>query len=187
MKKMSLLDISSSYIIKQTFYYISYNRFISLIKYNKKYQNNLDFNLKKNIHSNKNIEKKEEEKLLTGNLDDGIRCINYAIMFGGLYLYFILHYILNLALTIKLNNESKSKEFFWRLINGLIIKKLLIIIYIVSLHVLYHALAYSDSDYRYKKLIYLFLIDLILIFHFCYEILLIYTIKTLFYFALNGI
>ena len=92
-----------------------------------------------------------------------------------------------MALTIKLNNESKSKEFFWRLINGLIIKKLLILIYIVSIHVLYHALAYSDSDYRYKKLIYLFLIDLILIFHFCYEILLIYKIKTLFYFALNGV
>ena len=32
----------------------------------------------------------------------------------------------------------------------------------------------------------MFLIDLILIFHFCYEILLIYKIKTLFYFALNG-
>ena len=74
MKKMSLLDISSSYIIKQTFYYISYNRFISLIKYNKKYQNNLDFSLKKNIHSNKNIEKKEE-KLLRENLDNGLKYI----------------------------------------------------------------------------------------------------------------
>ena len=133
------------------------------------------------------MKKKEEEKLLTENLDNGLKYIYSAIIYGGPYVYFILHYILNLALTIKLNNESKSKEFFWRLINGLIIKKLLILIYIVSLHVLYHALAYSDSDYRYKKLIYLFLIDLILIFHFCYEILLIYKIKTLFYFALNGV
>ena len=45
------------------------------------------------------------------------------IIHGGTYIYFLIHYILNLALNIKLNNESKSKEFFWCLINGLIIKK----------------------------------------------------------------
>ena len=151
MEKMSLLNISSPYIIKHIFYYLNYNRFISLIKYNKKYQNNLDFSLKKNIHSNKNIEKKEE-KLLRENLDNGLKYIYSAIIYGGPYVYFILHYILNLTLTIKLNNESKSKEFFWCLINGLIIKKLLVLIYIVSINVLYHALAYSDSNYRYKKI-----------------------------------
>ena len=39
-----LLNISSSYIIKKIFSNIEYNRFISLIKYSKEYQNNLGFN-----------------------------------------------------------------------------------------------------------------------------------------------
>ena len=60
MEDSSLLNISSSYIIKQTFSFIDYNRFISLIKYNKNYQNILEFNLKKNVHYTKKIEKKEE-------------------------------------------------------------------------------------------------------------------------------
>ena len=71
------------------------------------------------------------------------------------------------------------------LINGFFVKKLSILIYIVSFYVLYHAVNHSRNEYRNKKLIYLFLFDLILIFHTCYEILLIYKIITIFSFALN--
>ena len=183
---MSLLNITSSYIIKQIFSFINYHRFISLIKYNKRYQNILEFNLKSNIHYNKNIEKEEEVNLSKGP-EDGMKYVVSLIILGGTYIYFLIHYILNLALNIKLNNESKSKEFFWCLINGLIIKKLLVLIYIVSIHVIYHALSHSYSDYRYTKIIYLFLLDLILIFHFCYEILLIYKMNILFNYAINGV
>ena len=48
-------------------------------------------------------------------------------------------------------------------------------------------MVYYRNDYRITKLIDLFLLDLMLIFHFCYEILLLYKIKTIFNFALNGV
>ena len=117
---------------------------------------------------------------------DGLRQIAAIPIFGPLYIYFIIHYLLNLALNIKLNDENKSNEFFWSLINSLSVKKLSILIYVISFHVLHHALGHSRHDYRNTKLIYLFLLDLILIFHVCYEILLIYKIKTIFSFSLNG-
>ena len=190
MENASLLNISSSYIIKQTFSFICYHRFISLIKYNKKYQNHLEFNLKNNIHLDNNNEKKEENRINSlSHREDPFRLIGLIgefPIFGPIYIYFIIHYILNFSLTIKLNNENKSKSFLWRLISGFFVKKLLILIYIVSFYVLYHAVDFSRNEYRNKKLIYLFLLDIILIFHTCYEILLIYKIKTIFSFALNG-
>ena len=97
---MSLLNITSSYIIKQIFSFINYHRFISLIKYNKRYQNTLEFNLKSNIHYNKNIEKEEEVNLSKGP-EDGMKYVVSLIIHGGTYIYFFIHYILNLALNIK--------------------------------------------------------------------------------------
>jgi len=50
MEDISLLNISSSFIIKQIFSNLDYTRFILLIKYSKKYQKKLEFNLKENVH-----------------------------------------------------------------------------------------------------------------------------------------
>ena len=183
MEDSSLLNISSSYIIKQTFSFIDYNRFISLIKYNKNYQNILEFNLKKNVHYNKKIEKKEEVSI---GSDEPLNHSFVIYIFVRYYLYFIIHYILNLVITIKLNNASKSNEFFWSLIDGLIIKKLSVLMCVLSFHVLCHVSFHTTRDYTITKSIYLLLLDLILIFHVSYEILLIYKIKTIYSFALNG-
>ena len=60
MEDISLLNISSSFIIKQIFSNLDYTRFILLIKYSKKYQKKLEFNLKENVHYYKNIEKKKK-------------------------------------------------------------------------------------------------------------------------------
>ena len=185
MEDISLLKISSSFIIKQIFSNLDYTRFISLIKYSKKYQQKLEFNLKENIHYYKNIGKKEKIGVGSDNWGDGLRLLAAVPLFVPHYLYFIIHYILNLALTIKLNNNEKSNGFFWRIING-IIKKYSILIYIGSFYVLYHALDYSRSDYIDRKIIYVILLLLIMLFHVCYEFLLIYKIKIISSFALNG-
>ena len=185
MEDISLLKISSSFIIKQIFSNLDYTRFISLIKYSKKYQQKLEFNLKENIHYYKNIGKKEKIGVGSDNWGDGLRLLAAVPLFVPHYLYFIIHYILNSALTIKLNNNKKSNGFFWRIING-IIKKYSILIYIGSFYVLYHALDYSRSDYIDRKIIYVILLLLIMLFHVCYEFLLIYKIKIISSFALNG-
>ena len=185
MEDISLLNISSSFIIKQIFSNLDYTRFISLIKYSKKYQQKLEFNLKENIHYYKNIGKKEKIGVGSNDWGDGLRLLAAIPLFVPHYLYFIIHYILNSALTIKLNNNEKSNGFFWRIING-IIKKYSILIYIGSFYVLYHALDYSRSDYIDRKIIYVILLLLIMLFHVCYEFLLIYKIKIISSFALNG-
>ena len=185
MEDISLLNISSSFIIKQIFSNLDYTRFISLIKYSKKYQQKLEFNLKENIHYYKNIGKKEKIGVGSDDWGDGLRLLAAVPLFVPHYLYFIIHYILNSALTIKLNNNEKSNGFFWRIING-IIKKYSILIYIGSFYVLYHALDYSRSDYIDRKIIYVILLLLIMLFHVCYEFLLIYKIKIISSFALNG-
>ena len=185
MEDISLLKISSSFIIKQIFSNLDYTRFISLIKYSKKYQQKLEFNLKENIHYYKNIGKKEKIGVGSDDWGDGLRLLAAVPLFVPHYLYFIIHYILNSALTIKLNNNEKSNGFFWRIING-IIKKYSILIYIGSFYVLYHALDYSRSDYIDRKIIYVILLLLIMLFHACYELLLIHKIKLISSFALNG-
>jgi hypothetical protein len=185
MEDISLLKISSSFIIKQIFSNLDYTRFISLIKYSKKYQQKLEFNLKENIHYYKNIGKKEKIGVGSNDWGDGLRLLAAIPLFVPHYLYFIIHYILNSALTIKLNNNEKSNGFFWRIING-IIKKYSILIYIGSFYVLYHALDYSRSDYIDRKIIYVILLLLIMLFHACYEFLLIHKIKIISSFALNG-
>ena len=185
MEDISLLNISSSFIIKQIFSNLDYTRFISLIKYSKKYQQKLEFNLKENIHYYKNIGKKEKIGVGSNDWGDGLRLLAAIPLFVPHYLYFIIHYILNSALTIKLNNNEKSNGFFWRIING-IIKKYSILIYIGSFYVLYHALDYSRSDYIDRKIIYVILLLLIMLFHVCYEFLLIHKIKLISSFALNG-
>ena len=185
MEDISLLNISSSFIIKQIFSNLDYTRFISLIKYSKKYQQKLEFNLKENVHYYKNIGKKEKIGVGSSDWGDGLQLLAAIPLFGPHYLYFIIHYILNSALTIKLNNNEKSNGFFWRIING-IIKKYSILIYIGSFYVLYHALDYSRSDYIDRKIIYVILLLLIMLFHACYEFLLIYKIKIISSFALNG-
>ena len=186
MENNSLLNIHSSYTIKQIFSYIEYNRFISLIKYNKEYQQKLGFYLKDNIHYNKNIEKKTKIHLAT-DWGDGLGLMAAIPLFGLHYLYFIIHYILNRAVDIQLNNEGKSNEFFWSIINGVIIKKLLpLIIYIGSIHVFYHTIDHRRFDYINTKKVYIILLLLIMFIHFCYELLLIKKIRIIFSFALNG-
>ena len=146
MENNSLLSIFSSYILKQIFSNIEYNRFISLIKYSKEYQKKLGFNLKNNIHYNKTIEKNTKVNLATDQ-GDGLGLIAALPIFGPHYIYFIIYYILNKAAIIELNNDDKSNGFFWRTINGIIIKRLSILLYIGSIHVLYHTIDHSRFDY----------------------------------------
>ena len=84
-------------------------------------------------------------------MGDVFRLIGAFPIFCPIYIYFIVYYILYFSLTIKLNNESKSNSFFWGLINGFFVKKLSILIYIVSFYVLYHAVDHSRNEYKIKN------------------------------------
>ena len=137
MEDASLLNISSSYIVKQIFSNIDYNRFISLIKYSKKYQNYLGFNLKNNLHYNKIIEKNIKVNLQT-NYNDTSALLSAIPLFAPHYVYFIIYYILNKKFNIKLKNNNKAKKLSWKIENDIIFKRLSIIFYIILIPVLYH-------------------------------------------------
>ena len=185
MENISLLNISSSYILKQIFSNIEYNRFISLIKYSKEYQKNLGFNLKNNIHYNKNIEKNEKFRVIEES-SNRFGLISALPIFGPHYIYFIIYYILNKVSNIELNNDDKSNGFFWRIINGIIIKRLSLLLFICSIHVLYHTIAHSRFDYINSKKNYIIFLMLIMLIHFGYELFLVYKIIILFFYAIKG-
>ena len=112
MENISLFNISSSYIMKQIFSNIEYNRFISLVKYSKKYQNNLEFNLKNNIHYNKYIEGNKIITIPKDSFTETSAFPSARSLLGLHYTYFIIHSLLNKKINIELNNDYKSNRFF---------------------------------------------------------------------------
>ena len=185
MENSFLLNISSSYIIKKIFSNIEYNRFISLIKYSKEYQNNLGFNLKNNIHYNKSIEKNSKVEFIE-DWGDGLGLIAYFPYYAPLYIYFFIYYILNNISNIELNNDAKSNGLFWSIVFGIIIKRLSILLYIGSIYVLYHTILHFRFDYINTKKKYIILYWLLMFIHVCYELLLIYKIIIIASYAIKG-
>ena len=93
MKSTSLINISSVHAIKLIFSYLEYNRFFSLIKYNKQIQQKLKVNLKENVFPNKYIERMTQMGLY--DLNEELSILLGAIIYGAIYIYFFLHYLLN--------------------------------------------------------------------------------------------
>ena len=102
MKSSSLTNISSVHTIKLIFSHLEYNRFFSLIKYNKEIQQNLKINFKENIFPNNYIERLSQNGL-SNDYSDGLAFIYGMIIYGVIYIFFFLHYLLNVILTINLN------------------------------------------------------------------------------------
>ena len=185
MKSSSLTNISSAFTIKLIFSHLEYNRFFSLIKYNKEIQQNLKINFKENIFPNKYIESSIRRGL--DNDSDGLAFIYGLIIYGTIYAFFFLHFLLNAVLTINLNPKLyKNNDTYWEIINGNFVKRLSIFFHFFSLHVLFHVLKKFSHDYISRHTIYSLFLALINFFHGWYEIALIHKIKLIYSFALNG-
>ena len=184
----SLLNITSDYTLKKIFSFVEYNRFLSLIKYNKQLQNNLQINIKENAHQNKYI-----EKMIEIDIDDNINlgpalCLIYGgIIFGVIYLYFFLHYLLNAILYIKLDLKLyKNKNTYWEIINSFLFRKFSIFFHFYSMYVLFHILYRYYTDYIDSKNKFIYLHLSVIFAHCWYERGLFSKIKIIRSFALNG-
>ena len=187
MKSSSLNNISSVYTIRLIFSYLEYNHFFSLIKYNKQIQNKMKINLKENVFLNKYIERMTKKKYAE-DFGERLALLPGAIIYGPIYIYFFLHYLLNAILTIDLNPKLyKNKDKYWEIINNSIIRKLLTpIFHFFSIYVIFHVLYNLLGDYISTQKIFLFLLDLVIIVHSLYEIALFKKIKMIYSYALNG-
>lgn len=184
MKSTSLINISSVHAIKLIFSYLEYNRFFSLIKYNKQIQQKLKVNLKENVFPNKYIERMTQMGLY--DLNEELSILLGAIIYGAIYIYFFLHYLLNLILTIDLNPKLyKIKDGYWEIINNSIIRILTPIFHFFSIYVLCHVLYNIYRDYASTHKIFMFLLALVIFVHCFYEKVLIHKINIIYSYALN--
>jgi len=140
----SLLNITSDYTLKKIFSFVEYNRFLPLIKYNKQLQNNLQINIKESAHQNKYI-----EKMIEVNIDDGdelgraLLFIYGGIIFGLIYLYFFLHYLLNAILYFNLDLKLyKNKNTYWEIINSFLFRKFSI--FFIFIQCMFFVIFYID-------------------------------------------
>ena len=186
MENSLLTNISSHYIIRQTFSHLEFHRFFSLIKYNKLLQNKMQINLKKLIHSNKFFERYEKNEL-TDDRRNGFNFLCGCIVFCVHYFYFILHYLINVPIFIRLNpNLYKTEDHYWTILTNLIFKLLSLFFHMFSAYVLYHILSHFSNEYLYRKIIFIIL-TLFIIYAYCwYEIGLVHKIKLTYKFAING-
>lgn len=182
-------NISSSYILRFIFSHIRQNKFISLIKYNKNIQEKLNLNLKEEINYHSDYILKNEINYIPNDNFDGIEGCIFIFAFAIIYIYFFIHYLLNVGYEFKLNNNFEKTfgkgEFIT--INNYFFKKLYLIFYffafIMQLHIL---LYYYRGDYIQRKIVYSVLMLLVILIHFYYEKLLMFKIKIIFSCALYG-
>ena len=186
MKSSSLTNISSVHTIKLIFSHLEYNRFFSLIKYNKEIQQNLKINFKENIFPNNYIERLSQNGL-SNDYSDGLAFIYGMIIYGVIYIFFFLHYLLNVILTINLNPKLyKNNDSYWETINGNLVKKFSILFHFFALFVLCHVLKHFSYEYIGAHKIFVLFLALIIFAHGWYEIALFHKIKLIYSFALNG-
>lgn len=186
MKNDSLLKkISSNNIIKQIFSYLEYKHFFSLIKKSKQLQNDLQINLKKKIVQNEYIEKIEENKL-PNKFGQNYQLFKNGIIFGAHYLYFIIHYLINIALFIKLDNSLYNiNDKYWKIIKNIFFRIFSIFFHFFSMFTIFHILFYYHHDYINSKTIFIFLMLIVISIHCWYEIGLIHKIKLIYSYAIN--
>ena len=180
-----LKKISSNNVLKQVFSYLEYKHFFSLIKCNKQLQNDLQINFKKNIYQNKYIEKIEENKL-QNKIGQNYQLFKNGIIFGLHYLYFVINYLINIALFIKLDNSLYNfNNKYWKIITNIFFRIFSIFFHFFSMFVIFHILFYYNCDYTNIKKIFIFLILIVICAHCWYQIGLIHKIKLIYYYALN--
>ena len=186
MSNDSLLSkISSNNILKQIFSYLEYQNFFFLIKNNKQIQKYLNIDFKKNFYQNKYIEKIEESEL-PKKIGHDYQLFRNGIIFGIHYLYFIIHYLLNIALFIKLNLSLYNiNDIYWKIITNIFFRIFSIFFDFFSMFTIFHILFYNYCDYINRKRIFIFLILIVICVHCWYEIGLIHKIKLIYSYALN--
>ena len=186
-EKFSITNIKSIHSLRYIFSFLEYNRFISLIKYNKNIQQNLNINLKDFSFNNNYIERKREKEL-PYEWGMGLHtCIALQIIIA-FFLFFLIHYIINCQVKIKLKeNYDKTKgNYHWDFFSSTIIRILSFIYYIYSFYVIYHMTDHAYGDFINSKKVFTALFGLIIIIQCYYEYQLIFKIYTIYFFALNG-
>ena len=109
MENPLIIKILSPFSLRYIFSHLEYNRFISLIKYSKNIQKDLNINLKNNINHNKYIER-EVKNSIPNDSFEGIGGFFAGLNITAIYLYFFIHYIINRIVEIKLNSNYDKYE-----------------------------------------------------------------------------
>ena len=147
MKSSSITNIGSIHAIKLIFSHLEYNRFFSLIKYNKEIQQNLKINFKENIHQNKYKERMTENEL-DDDYVEGYSLILGGVIYGIIYLFFFIHYLLNAILTIKLDPKLyKNNNTYWEIITNNLVKIFSIIFHFFTISILFQVLNNFSTNY----------------------------------------
>ena len=181
----NITDVSSDYILRNIFSFIKYSEIIKLVKYNKKLQTKLDIDINNYVYEYKKLTKSYD--YLPPHVDNGWGDLFYAIHYSFIllphFIFFIIYYLIIDILEIKLNETFKDSR--WNFINNKIINRLYLILIIVSIYVISHAAIRVYSDYKKRKIIYIFLIILCFNGLCAYEILTIIRIFQIIYYAIN--
>ena len=181
---INIADFSSDYILRNLFSFIKYNEIIKLVKYNKKLQSKLDIDINNYVYEYKKLTKSYG---LPPHVDngwgDGFYFMHCSLILLPHIIFFIIYYLIIDIPEIKLNESFKDSS--WNFINNKIYNRLYIILIIVSIYVIFHAACRVFSDYKKRKIIYIFLIILCFIGLCTYEILTIIRIFQIVYYAIN--
>lgn len=182
---INIEDFSSDYILRNLFSFIKYNDIIKLIKYNKKLQSKLDIDINNYACEYKILTK--SFNYLPPHVDNGwgdaFYALHYSIILLPHIIFFIIYYLIINIPEIKINETFKDSH--WNFVNNKIINRLYIILIIVSNYVIFHAAIRVYSDYKKRKIIYIFLIILCFGGLCAYEILAIIRIFQVIYYAIN--
>ena len=182
---INIKDFPSDYILRNLFSFIKYNEIIKLVKYNKKLQSKLDIDINNYACEYKILTK--SFNYLPPHVDNGwgdaFYALHYSIILLPHILFFITYYLIISIPEIKINETFKDSH--WNFVNNKIINRLYIILIIVSNYVIFHAAIRVYSDYKKRKIIYIFLIILCFGGLCAYEILAIIRIFQVIYYAIN--
>jgi len=182
---INIEDFSSDYILRNLFSFIKYNEIIKLVKYNRKLQSKLDIDINNYACEYKILTK--SFNYLPPHVDNGwgdaFYALHYSIILLPHIIFFIIYYLIINIPEIKINETFKDSH--WNFVNNKIYIRLYIILIIVSIYVIFHAAIRVYSDYKKRKIIYIFLIILCFVGLCVYEILTIIRIFQIIYYAIN--